>query len=61
LANTLMGLAIESSATVTPSLTAVGGSLTGVTVMVTFPVSLRAPSKTVYVNSSVPWKLAAGV
>ena len=47
LASTLIGLALESSATVATSSTATGASLTAVMVTVTWPVSVRVPSERV--------------
>ena len=47
LANTLIALLVESSATVAASSTATGASLTAVTVTVTWPVSVRVPSERV--------------
>ena len=62
LASTSSTVAPLSSATVKLSSLAVGGSFTGVTVTVTVAVSVPPlPSEIVYVNASVPKKLAAGV
>ena len=62
LANTLIVVALESSATVAASSTATGGSSTAVTVIDTVAVLLsRLPSFTLYVNESEPLKFEFGV
>ncbi len=62
LASTSNTVAALFRATVKLSLTASGGSLTGVTVTVTVAVAVPPlPSDTVYVNVVVPKKLAVGL
>ena len=52
---------VVSSLTVAASSAATGPSLTGVTSIVSVPVSLSVPSVTVYSTVSMPLKSAGGV